>query len=285
MNGNKKMTFPEFCNRLKEDNVIIGDDWHIYRADGRPLSRRAKNGYYVLRKMYDHQAYYFCEHRVIWYFCYGDIDEGLQINHKDFDRGNNHIENLELVSAKENINYTKDAGRLNTAKGENSGKALFTNKEVQAIRYLKEKGWTKEALKDLFGIKWGVTLNRILNGARYGDVADAADIVAIYPAIVDRTWNKNLDSKDRLNNALLGIGGEGGELKDMFKKYFYHGHDLDVNHAMLELGDILYYACALCNELGIDFSEVMYANMDELNERYPSGFSAERSINRAEGDV
>lgn len=284
-NENNVMTFFEFCERLKKDGMYIGEDWHIHRPDGRILSRKCRNGYYLLRKMYDNHTYHFCEHRVIWYFCCGEFDQSLTINHKDFDRTNNNITNLELVTQKDNIRYTIDAGRQNTQKGSDNGRALFTDEEVQAIRYLRKNGWDRASLQDMFGIKWGVTLDRIVKGSRYGDVTDAADIIAIYPAIVNRTWRNDLSQKDRLCNAIFGLNGEVGELTDLYKKGFYHGHDIDVIHVMSEVGDILYYACALCNELGIDFAEVCYENMEKLKNRYPEGFSAERSLHRREGDV
>lgn len=282
---NNEMTFFEFCERLKKDGAYIGEDWHMYRADGRPLSRKCRNGYYLLRKMYDSHVYHYCEHRVIWYFCKGEFDLNMTINHKDFDRTNNNIDNLELMTQKDNLHYTMDAGRLNTAKGEDNGKSLFTNEEVQAIRHLHKEGWKKKTLQNMFDIKWSNTLGRILNGARYGEVADASDIISIYPAIVARTWRKDMDAKECLNNAILGLNGETGELTDMFKKYFYHGHDLDVTHTISEIGDILYYLCALANELGVDFAELCYENMEKLKNRYPEGFSVERSLHREEGDV
>jgi NTP pyrophosphatase (non-canonical NTP hydrolase) len=287
INENSKplLTFEQFCDKLKKDGAYIGADWHIYRADGRPLSRKSRNGYYMLRKMYEHHAYYFCEHRVIWYFCNGAFDTSLQINHKDFDRTNNNIENLELITAKENSQYTRNAGRANTPKAEDSGKALFTNKEVQAIRYLHKNGWDKNAIKSMFDIDWSVTLNRIITGTRYGSVPDAADVISIYPAIVQRTWRSDLCKKDRITNALLGLNGEVGELTDAFKKSLYHGHETDMVSVALELGDVLYYICALCCELGIDFAELCYENAEKLAARYPEGFEAEKSLHRAAGDI
>jgi hypothetical protein len=41
-------------------------------------------------------------HRVIWEMHYGLIPDGLQIDHIDHDKMNNNIENLRIVSAKEN---------------------------------------------------------------------------------------------------------------------------------------------------------------------------------------
>lgn len=279
------MNFFEFCERLRQDGAYIGEDWHVYRADGRPLSRKCRNGYYLVRKMYNNQYYHFCEHRVIWYWWNGPFDQTLTINHKDFDRTNNNISNLELMTQKENTQYTVAAGRNNAPAGEVNGKALFTDNEVRVIRYLHENGWDKNSLRSMFGIKWSATLDRILKGARYGNVTPASDIIQIYPAIVERTWHSVLQKKDRITNAIMGLNGEIGELTDLYKKVFYHGHDADAIHIMLELGDIMYYLCALCNEIGVDFSEICYENMEKLKARYPDGFKTENSLNRKEGDI
>lgn len=285
MTENKQMTFFEFCEKLKEDGAYIGDDWHIYNKNNKPLSRQMRNGYYTVRKMYNNHEYCFCEHRVIWYFWYGEFDTTLTINHKDFDRTNNNIENLELVTMADNIKYTHEAGRGNAPKAEKQGKAIFTNDEVKAIRYLKQHGYSTKQIQQMFDVKWSNTINRVANGSRYGSVADAADVLAIYPIIVNRTWQTDIPKEERIKNAIFGLNGEIGELTDLFKKAFYHGHELDEIHVMLELGDILYYACALCNELELDFSEICYQNMVKLQARYPDGFSAEKSLHRAEGDI
>ena len=84
---NDWLSFSEFCDRLKEDGTYIGEDGHVYRKDGRPLSRLCRNGYYTVRKMYDTHCYTFMEHRVVWYFVHGSPAQDKVINHKDFDRG------------------------------------------------------------------------------------------------------------------------------------------------------------------------------------------------------
>lgn len=281
----KKMSFFEFCERLKEDGVYIGDDWHMYRSDGRPISRIMRNGYYTVRRTYDTMDYCFMEHRVIWYYMNGEFDESLVINHIDFDRTNNNIDNLELVTQKENVRYTIDAGRQNTSRAEDSGKAIFTNTEAQAIRYLGKNGWNIKKISSLFDIKWPDTIRRVVNGTRYGSVPDAQDIVSIYPVIVNRTWESDLPKDERIKNALLGLNGEIGELTDIFKKHFYHGHELDCIHVIMELGDIMYYLCALCIENNIDFADLCYTNADKLLKRYPDGFDVDKSLHRAEGDI
>jgi NTP pyrophosphatase (non-canonical NTP hydrolase) len=282
--ASKKMTFADFCERLNKDRVCVGVDWHIYSKNGKPLSRMSRNGYYVVRKMYDGHAYCFMEHRVIWYLCKGGIDENMVINHKDFDRTNNNINNLELVSQKENVAYSADNNRYPDRGGVNNPKAALTEEEVRAIRYMAKNGWTQKELAVLFNAKNQNLISRVVTGARYGNVQDADSIMSIYPTIVAKT-HKDGSWDKQLTNACFGIAGESGELVDMVKKHLFHGHDLDINHLLLEIGDVMYYLCWLCQLLNLDFYEVCYANMDKLNARYPDGFDSERSQHRAKGDV
>lgn len=280
------MTFIEFCERLKTDGAYIGDNWHVYRKDGRPLSRMCRNGYYMVRKMYDGKIYHFMEHRVIWWFFNGDIDENMVINHKDFDRTNNDISNLEMISQKENVAHSMKNGRYPDMSGANNPKAALTETEVQAIRYMAKHGWKQKDIATLFNANNVNLISRVVTGARYGNVQDAASVFAIYPTIVSKTSNRDKNSyEERMSNIGLGLAGEIGEVVDILKKHIYHGHDLDMTALLLELGDVMYYLCWLCLETGLDFSDIWYANMEKLNARYPDGFSAERSQNREEGDV
>lgn len=275
------LSFPEFCDRLKTDGAYVGADGHVYQEDGRPLSRLCRNGYYMVRKMYANHVYHFMEHRVVWYFVHGSIDPDKVINHKDFDRTNNRIENLELISQKANVAYSQKSGRYPSNAGCVNGRAALTKEEVQAIRYLSKRGWKQNVLAELFNAKNQNLISRVVTGARYGNVEEASSILAIYPTIVMKTSNCG-SFREKLSNIGLGLNGEAGEVGDLIKKFLYHGHELDTNELILELGDVMYYVCWLCLELGIDFAEVCFSNMDKLNKRYPDGFDAQKSIHRPE---
>ena len=80
----------------------------------------------------------------------------------------------------------------------------------------------------------------------------------------------------------LGLAGEAGEVAELVKKGILHQHGLDRERLKKELGDVLWYAAALCTRLGLDLSEVMQANIDKLYERYPDGFSATDSRRRVD---
>lgn len=106
-----------------------------------------------------------------------------------------------------------------------------------------------------------------------------------YQKLAMRTSNPNLASDGHLMNGALGLAGEAGEVADIVKKHKFQGHALDAEHIAKECGDCLWYIAETATAIGYDLETIMQMNIDKLNARYPDGFSAERSQNRAEGDV
>jgi NTP pyrophosphatase (non-canonical NTP hydrolase) len=80
----------------------------------------------------------------------------------------------------------------------------------------------------------------------------------------------------------LGVAGEAGEVADLIKKEFFHGHTPDREKLKKELGDVLWYIAMLARARGLTLSEVADANIAKLRARYPDGFSKEKSRNRSE---
>ena len=90
---------------------------------------------------------------------------------------------------------------------------------------------------------------------------------------------------DLLLNSALGLCGESGEVADLVKKHRFQGHDLDIDHVAKELGDIAWYLAVGAYAIGYDLETILQMNVDKLKNRYPDGFSADRSLHRAENDV
>lgn len=83
----------------------------------------------------------------------------------------------------------------------------------------------------------------------------------------------------------LGLGGEAGEVLEFTKKWLYHDHPYDKAKIFKELGDVAWYLSQCARAHGFKLSDVMQGNLDKLAERYPDGFSSEKSINRKENDL
>lgn len=80
----------------------------------------------------------------------------------------------------------------------------------------------------------------------------------------------------------LALAGEAGELANLTKKVFIHGHAYNPDKVIEELGDILWYIAVYANTLGVELSEIATRNIAKLETRYPGGFSTEASVRRAE---
>ena len=76
--------------------------------------------------------------------------------------------------------------------------------------------------------------------------------------------------KDDLAHAVIGLSAEAGELLDEFKKWrFYNdGRSFPQKRLEDELGDVLYYVFAVCNELNVKPEDIMFKNRNKLRERY-----------------
>lgn len=95
-----------------------------------------------------------------------------------------------------------------------------------------------------------------------------------------RTAANSNDPVRRLVVISLGLTGEAGEVADHVKKFVGHGHELDEEHIIEELGDILWYVANFADFLNVSLADVATRNISKLKARYPDGFSSERSINR-----
>ena len=106
-----------------------------------------------------------------------------------------------------------------------------------------------------------------------------------YQRLAMTTLNPALDKKDVLINSVMGLCGESGEAIDIVKKWLAQGHELDRARLAKELGDVAWYLAEAATALDIPLAEILRANLDKLKARYPEGFSARNSIERAEDDL
>lgn len=79
----------------------VKDDGTVINKFGKQVGFKGRNNKY----MYVHvQGHFVLMHRFIWEAFFGEIPKGLQIDHINTDRFDNRIENLRLVTDKQNKN-------------------------------------------------------------------------------------------------------------------------------------------------------------------------------------
>ncbi len=103
-----------------------------------------------------------------------------------------------------------------------------------------------------------------------------------YQKLAMTTINKELSDRDALINGVMGLCGESGEVIDLVKKHISHGHELNRERLIDELGDVAWYIARIADVLGVELEDILEHNIEKLRKRYPDGFSKEASINRKE---
>lgn len=110
------------------------------------------SGYLRITLSKDNKQKRFLMHRLVYENFISEIPEGLVINHKDLNRKNNDIKNLELTTQHEN-NQLKSNNKLDKSK-------------VQAIR---NSNLNKEILSELYGVNIR-TIERVISKDRWANV-------------------------------------------------------------------------------------------------------------------
>lgn len=73
----------------------------------------------------------------------------------------------------------------------------------------------------------------------------------------------------------LGLAGEAGEVANLVKKNVLHRTlwSVDAKSRLTdELGDVLWYIAGLASHYGLTLDDIVLANIDKLQKRYPNGW-------------
>lgn len=101
-----------------------------------------------------------------------------------------------------------------------------------------------------------------------------------YQVLAERTFNDELSYDEALKMCTVGIASEAGEVAEDIKHHYYHGHPLDQDNLIKELGDIMWYVATMAHVLGVPLSDVAERNIRKLAARYPEKFNSADSFNR-----
>jgi predicted XRE-type DNA-binding protein len=111
-------------------------------------------------------------HRLVAAAFIGPRPDGMQINHKNGNKADNRLENIEYCTQSENMKHAFATGLQNN-QGERHSQAKLTEEKVMQIRKLLGLGFRQGELAELMGVSQSA-ISRVKNGNRWTHVNMAA---------------------------------------------------------------------------------------------------------------
>lgn len=103
-------------------------------------------------------------HRLVYESFIGAIPSGMQVNHLDGDKGNNHISNLEVCTPRENTEHAYKTGLAKGKKGEENSMSKVSEQDVLNMYDMFLKGYDNSQVADIYGLS-----DRYVSSIRHGD--------------------------------------------------------------------------------------------------------------------
>jgi len=116
---------------------------------------KKKDGYITVNLSRNNKHKRLTVHRIVMAAFVGPCPEGMEVNHKDGNKANNCLENLEYMTRQQNVHHAYDVLHRKSPfdnRGEKHGLSKFTETQVIEIRRLYATGeHTHRSLAKMFG--------------------------------------------------------------------------------------------------------------------------------------
>lgn len=96
--------------QIDENGVVLGKRGGVYAA------QKSKHGYWRVVLFISGKSYNFCVHRLVAQHFIPNPENKRTVNHKDGNKSNNHVSNLEWATYSENRKHALDTGLANPIK-------------------------------------------------------------------------------------------------------------------------------------------------------------------------
>lgn len=141
-----------------------------YKCKRVRAERQVPAGYLQVRAMINGTRHNASAHRLVWLHFRGRIPDGLVINHKNGNKSDNRLDNLEVVTPSVNAQHATrilKVGHCANQNGERNYMAKLTNSDVIEIRRRRnEKNEPLKKIADDYGIKFQA-VSKIARGDRW----------------------------------------------------------------------------------------------------------------------
>lgn len=150
---------------VHEDGTVIG-------RGGRPLRPDTVKGGYLRVRLSTGEGVVeaWLVHRLVAHLFIGACPPRQQVNHRDGDKTNNQVANLEYVTPAENVRHSLDVLGVKRARGEANSRSSLTDQQVRSIRAARATGTPLAELARTHDIHPS-TVWRIATGRAWSHVA------------------------------------------------------------------------------------------------------------------
>lgn len=161
----------DFLPEIK-DYYTINDKGEVYSDNSGLMSTRNRAGteYQIINFMrVDGKKQTFRLHRLVL-LAFDPIKNAseMEVNHKDGNKKNNCLENLEWCTSSENQKHAFKNGLQHTRKGEESNFSKLTKENVKEIFKLRAQGLKQKEIAEIFGCTRS-NISHILNKKSWKD--------------------------------------------------------------------------------------------------------------------
>ena len=158
-------TIPNYSQyRISEDGTIL-------KNSGLKIRPCVSSGYLATKLQDDSGVgHTVLVHRAVAETYLGPIGRGMWVNHKDGNKLNNHVSNLEIGTPSQNHIHARDVLKRSYITSESAAYTKLNAEAVEAICDLAEMGWSQHKMSKAFLVSQP-TISNILNGKTWGDGA------------------------------------------------------------------------------------------------------------------
>lgn len=163
-------------------NYSIDESGNVFNKDKKKLKPQKNHKGYLRVYLYDdsHVRKCFLIHRLVAQTFIPNPNNLPEVNHKDTNKENNCVSNLEWVSGSENIKHAIEKGVhfIPTARGEDSTNHKLTWEQVNFIRKhykFRDKKYNSVQLAKMFNVR-PETVRAVINGTNWKEKKYACDI-------------------------------------------------------------------------------------------------------------